>query len=47
MRPVYDDSVLVADTLEGKVRLQLVATGETRPARWVRNLLAIRVRTAE
>jgi hypothetical protein len=33
--------------LVGSRPLQLVATGETRPARWVRNLVAIRVRTAE
>jgi hypothetical protein len=27
--------------------LKLVATGEKRPARWVRNLVAIRVETAK
>jgi hypothetical protein len=49
---VHDATVIVADTLDGKALtdngpLQLVATGEKRPARWVRNLVAIRVRTAE
>ena len=45
---VHDGTVIVADALEGKPipgtgPLQLVATGEKRPARWVRNLVAIRV----
>jgi hypothetical protein len=49
---VHDATVLVADATDGKSivddgPLKLVATGETRPARWVRNLVAIRVRTAE
>ena len=49
---LHDGTVLVADTMDGKAigdsgPLQLVATGEKRPARWVRNLTAIRVRTAE
>jgi hypothetical protein len=49
---VHDATVMVADTLDGKPigdsgPLQLVATGEKRPARWVRNLVAIRVNTAE
>jgi hypothetical protein len=49
---VHDATVIVADTLNGKGLadsgpLQLVATGEKRPARWVRNLVAIRVLTAE
>lgn len=49
---VHDATVIVADTLDGKPigdsgPLQLVATGEKRPARWVRNLVAIRVNTAE
>lgn len=49
---VHDATVLVADSLDGKPiaasgPLQLVATGEKRPARWVRNLVAIRVSTAE
>jgi hypothetical protein len=43
---------MVADTLDGKPvgdsgPLQLVATGEKRPARWVKNLVAIRVNTAD
>jgi hypothetical protein len=49
---VHDGDVIVADTLDGKPLadtgpLQLVATGEKRPARWVRNLAAIRVLAAQ
>jgi hypothetical protein len=49
---VHDATVMVADTLDGKPigdsgPLQLVATGEKRPARWVKNLVAIRVNTAD
>lgn len=49
---VHDGTVIVADKLEGKPipgtgPLQLVATGEKRPARWVRNLVAIRVLAAQ
>jgi hypothetical protein len=49
---VHDGTVMVADTMDGKPiaedgPLKLVATGEKRPARWVRNLVAIRVMTAE
>jgi hypothetical protein len=49
---VHDATVMVADMLDGKPigaggPLQLVATREKRPARWVRNLVAIRVSTAE
>lgn len=49
---VHDGTVLVADGEDGKPiaedgPLKLVATGEKRPARWVRNLVAIRVLTAE
>jgi hypothetical protein len=49
---VHDATVMVADGMDGKALadsgpLQLVATGEKRPARWVRNLVAIRVLTAE
>jgi hypothetical protein len=45
---VHDGTVLVADGVDGHDLgnngfLQLVATGEKRPARWVRNLIAIRV----
>jgi len=52
MPDVHDGTVMVADTMDGKPLgdngpLQLVATGEKRPARWVRNLVAIRVMTAE
>lgn len=49
---VHDGTVLVADALDGKALqaagpLQLVATGEKRPARWVRNLVSIDVRTIQ
>jgi hypothetical protein len=45
-------TVIVADSENGAAiaadgPLKLVATGEKRPARWVRNLVAIRVMTAE
>lgn len=48
---VHDASILAADSMDGKPMgdngpLQLVATGEKRPARWVRNLVAIHVMTA-
>jgi hypothetical protein len=49
---VSGGTVIVADTENGKPLaddgpLKMVATGEKRPARWVRNLVAIRVMTAE
>ncbi len=49
---VHDGTVLVADAADGKPLpangpLQLVATGEKRPARWVRSLVAIHVLKAE
>jgi hypothetical protein len=49
---LHDGTVIVADKLAGQPigqagPLQLVATGEKHPARWVRNLAAIHVRTAE
>jgi hypothetical protein len=49
---VHDATVIVADAQDGKPLggdgpLKLVATGEKRPARWVRNLAAIRVLTAQ
>lgn len=52
MPSVHDGTVLVADTLDGKPLaasgpLQLVAAGEKRPARWVRNLATIQVRSIE
>jgi hypothetical protein len=48
---VHDGTTLVADTLDkeplpGNGSFQLVTTGEKRPARWVRNLVSIRVLTA-
>ena len=49
---VHDAAVLVADSEDGKPiaddgPLKLIATREKRPARWVRNLVAIRVLTAD
>jgi hypothetical protein len=49
---LHDATVIVADSLDGKPigdsgPLLLVATGDKRPARWVRNLVAIRVLAAE
>jgi hypothetical protein len=49
---VHDATVIVADSVDGKPLtdsgpLQLVATREKHPARWVRNLVAIRVLAAE
>ncbi len=49
---VHDGTVLVADSVDGKSLgnnglFQLVATGEKRPARWVRNLVAIRALPAQ
>jgi hypothetical protein len=49
---VHDGAVIVADTMDGKGLadsgpLQLMSTDEKRPARWVRNLVAIRVLTAQ
>jgi hypothetical protein len=49
---VHDGTVLVADSMDGKALtengpFQLVATGEKRPARWVRNLASIHVRPAD
>jgi len=49
---VHDGTVIVADSLGNEDLtetgpFQLVATGETRPARWVRNLVSIRVLTAQ
>ena len=49
---IHDGTVLVADKMEGRPLadsgpLQLVATGEKRPARWVKNLVEIRVLPSE
>ena len=49
---VHDATVIVADTENGKPiaadgPLKLVATRETRPARWVRNLAGVRVLPAQ
>jgi hypothetical protein len=48
---LHDGTVIVADSEDGKPitddgPLKLVATGEKMPARWVRNLVAVRVLTA-
>ena len=49
---VHEGTVIVADSMDGKPLgddgpLKIVATSEKRPARWVRNLVAVRVLTAE
>ena len=49
---VSSSTVIVADTENGKALagdgpLKLIATGDKRPARWVRNLVAIKVFAAE
>jgi hypothetical protein len=49
---VHDGTVIVADAEDGKPLdkdgpLKLVAAGEKRPARWVRNLVAVRVLPAQ
>jgi len=49
---VHEGTVLVADQLDGNPLaeqgpLMLVVAGETRPARWVRNLVEVRVARAE
>jgi len=49
---VSSSTVIVADTENGKALtgdgpLKLIATGEKRPARWVRNLVAVKVFAAE
>jgi hypothetical protein len=49
---VNNSTVIVADTENGKPLtddgpLKLIATSEKRPARWVRNLVAIKVFAAE
>ena len=49
---VHHGAVLVADAMDGRPLgqngpVQLVASDENRPARWVRNLVAIRIQQAE
>jgi len=49
---VHEGTVMVADKMDGKPLgedgpLKIVSTEEKRPARWVRNLVSIRVLTAE
>jgi hypothetical protein len=49
---LHNAEVIVADSVDGKPLaesgpLQLVAEGDKRPARWVRNLVAVRVLTAQ
>jgi hypothetical protein len=48
----HDGTVIVADALDGKALagdgpLKLIATGDKHPARWVRNLVAVRVLAVE
>ncbi len=48
---MHDATVIVADTEDGKPLaadgpLKLVASREKRPARWVRNLVAVKVLSA-
>jgi hypothetical protein len=52
MKQVYDGTVIVADGMDGQPLaddgpLKLVSTEEKRPGRWVRNLVAVRVLTAQ
>ena len=49
---VHHGTVLVADAMDGKPLaangpVQLVASDENRPARWVRNLVTIRIQEAQ
>jgi hypothetical protein len=49
---VHNGTVIVADSIEGKPLgdegvFKLVLDGEKRPARWVRNLSAIKVKSAD
>ena len=49
---VHDATVIVADTENGRPiaadgPLKLIATGEKLPNRWVRNLAAVRVLSAQ
>lgn len=49
---VHDGSVLLADSVDGKPLaddgpIELVISGERRPARWVRGVVSIKVQTAD
>jgi hypothetical protein len=49
---VHEATVLLADFMDGKPLadngpLQLVLTGEKRPARWVHDVVSIRIMSAE
>ncbi len=49
---VHDGSVLLADSVDGKPLadngpIELVCSGERRPARWVRGVVSIRVQAAD
>jgi hypothetical protein len=49
---LHEGTVLVADAVDGKPLadtgpLQLVTTGDKRPARWVRNLVSVQVKGIE
>jgi hypothetical protein len=47
---VHDGSVLLADSVDGKPMsdgsIALICSGEKRPARWVHNVISIRVQEA-
>jgi hypothetical protein len=49
---VHDGSVLLADSIDGKPLtesgpIELVCSGERRPARWVRGVVSIKVQSAD
>jgi hypothetical protein len=49
---VHNGAIIVADSMDGKPlagegAFKLVLDGEKRPARWVRNLAAIKVKSAD
>ena len=49
---VHDGSVLLADSVDGKPLsdngpIELICSGERRPARWVRGVISIRVQAAD
>lgn len=49
---VHDGSVLLADSLDGKPLtddgpIELISSGERRPARWVRRVVNIKVQAAD
>ena len=49
---VHEGSVLLADSVDGKPLsdngpIELISSGERRPARWVRNVTSIKVQAAD